>query len=63
MSTPEGKRRINMYVAEQIIEKIDAYAKELGLNRSAMVTVILKQYIDQQEMLALSDMARQRGLK
>ena len=63
MNAPKGKRRVNMYVAESIIEKVDRYAEELGLNRSAMVTVILKQYIDQQELLTLTDVARQRGLK
>lgn len=56
------KKRINIYVPEHIVDKIDDYAQNMGLNRSSMISVILKQYIDQQDMLELSKLAQLKSL-
>lgn len=53
-----SKRRINVYMPDEIIARLDEFADGLGLNRSGMLCVIAKQYMDQQDMLALTALAK-----
>lgn len=48
------KVRVNIYMPQSIIEKIDEFASEFGSNRSVMITTICKNYIDQQAALSIS---------
>lgn len=47
------KKRLNIYLPEHIATKVDEYANDFGIGRSAMIGVIIKQYIDQQEVLKI----------
>lgn len=51
------KKKINVYLPENILSKIDEYANEFGVNRSAMIAFITKQYIDQQEVVKMGKIA------
>lgn len=50
------KKRLNVLVPENILDKIDALAEEAGLNRTSMILVMVKHYIDQQDALKMSNM-------
>jgi metal-responsive CopG/Arc/MetJ family transcriptional regulator len=50
------KKRLNVLVPENILEKIDQCADEAGLNRTSMVLVMVKHYIDQQDALRMSNL-------
>lgn len=50
------KKKLNMLVPENILEKIDQCAEEAGLNRTSMILVMVKHYIDQQDALKMSNM-------
>lgn len=51
------KKKINIYLPENILNRIDEYATEFGVNRSAMIAFITKQYIDQQEVVKMGRIA------
>lgn len=51
------KKRINVYLPEALINYVDEHAKEFGVNRSGMLGFIIKQYVDQQEVIKLSKIA------
>ena len=48
------KTRVNLYIPNPIIEEVDKLAKMYGANRSVMVSVVLKTYIDQQKVVDLA---------
>lgn len=48
------KTRVNLYIPNPIIEEVDKLAKMYGANRSVMVSVMLKTYIDQQKVVDLA---------
>lgn len=50
------KKRLNVLVPENILDKIDTLAEEAGLNRTSMILVMVKHYIDQQDALKMSNM-------
>lgn len=52
--TVKDKVRVNVYLPQPIIYKIDEFANALGSNRSVMIATICKQYIDQQAALSIS---------
>ena len=47
----QDKKRINTLMPVDIVRKLDAYANEMGLSRGNALSVIVKQYFDQQEGL------------
>lgn len=51
------KKKINIYLNETLLNKVDEQANEFGINRSAMIGVIIKQYMDQQEVLKIGKIA------
>lgn len=51
------KKRINVYLPEALIESVDEYSKEFGVTRSGMLGFIIKQYVDQQEVIKLGKIA------
>lgn len=44
-------RRVNMNLSEDLIEKIDAYAEIMGINRSSAISVLVSTQLQQQEAL------------
>lgn len=48
------KTRVNLYIPNAIIEEVDKLSKMYGANRSVMVSVMLKTYIDQQKVVDLA---------
>jgi len=52
------KFRCNLYLPSNLVEEVDEMAKEFGTNRSVMVGIILKTYMDQQEIVKLSKLAQ-----
>ena len=47
----QDKKRINTLMPVDIVKKLDNYANEMGLSRGNALSVIVKQYFDQQEGL------------
>lgn len=50
------KKRVTILAPEEILNKIDTLAEEAGLNRTSMMLVMIKHYIDQQDALKLTNM-------
>lgn len=48
------KLRLNVTIPAHVVEEVDNLAKEYGATRSAMITFILKTYLDQQAVVELS---------
>jgi metal-responsive CopG/Arc/MetJ family transcriptional regulator len=48
------KTRVNLYIPNAIIDEVDKLAKMYGANRSVMVSVMLKTYLDQQKVVDLA---------
>lgn len=46
-----GKIKIGCYIDENIVNKLDNYCKENGLSRTAAISVLISQQIDQMEAL------------
>ena len=46
-----AKKRINVTMTDTIADQLDATCLEMGINRSALVTIIIKNYLDSQVML------------
>lgn len=57
------RKRLNVYVPSPIANKLDEHAKTMGLNRSAMITYIIKQYLDQQDMVFMANEYQKQLLK
>ena len=47
------KLRLNVTIPARVVEEVDNLAKEYGATRSAMITSILKTYLDQQKSLEI----------
>jgi len=47
----QDKKRINTLMPVDIVERLDVFANEMGLSRGNALSVIVKQYFDQQEGL------------
>lgn len=47
------KKRLNVDLPEYMLDELDIAAKLVGLNRTAIIAVIIKQYLDQQKSLAM----------
>lgn len=60
-------KRVNINFDEELLKKIDDYAKKLGVNRSATISMLCSEYLDQKEALttlqALSSMANLGNVK
>ncbi len=50
------KTRINLNVPKKLVDRIDARALEMGLNKTSVVIMALNTYLDQQDMLELTRM-------
>lgn len=43
--------RINLYVPDDLLRYIDEYAKKIGASRTVTVNLILRNFVDQQEVI------------
>lgn len=43
--------RINLYVPDDLLCYIDEYAKKIGASRTVTVNLILRNFVDQQEVI------------
>lgn len=50
------KLKCSVYIPAEIVEEVDQMAKMYGASRSAMISFILKTYMDQQKVVKLADM-------
>lgn len=57
------KTRVNLYIPNSIIDEVDKLAKMYGANRSVMVSVMLKTYIDQQKVVDLAKLVPDSEIK
>lgn len=44
-------KRVNINFDEELLKKIDDYAKKLGVNRSATISMLCSEHLDQKEAL------------
>lgn len=44
-------QRINMNLSDDLVKKIDSYAKDMGINRSAAISVLISTQLQQQDAL------------
>lgn len=44
-------KRVNISLEENVLSRLDDFSKKSGLNRSALITVAVNQYIDAQEKI------------
>ena len=47
------KKRLNVDLPVDMINELDYFAKKIGLNRTSMIAVIVKNYIDQQKSFSM----------
>jgi hypothetical protein len=45
------RKRENIYLPKFLCDKVVEYGKEIGLNKSATYTVIIKQFFDSQDVI------------
>lgn len=45
----ENSVRVNLYINSSVLAKIDAFAEELGISRSAAVSVISREFFKTEE--------------
>lgn len=57
----DGKKRINLYVPEHFVNELDSIAVECGVNRTSLLNMIIKQYLDQQNMFKLTKLAEREN--
>ena len=48
-----NKQAISIGIANQILDRVDAESKKLGMNRSAFITMCISQYFKNEEALSL----------
>lgn len=53
------KLRVNTLMPKNIIEKVDQFALELGLSRGNALSVIAKQFFDQQEVIKMAEIMKE----
>lgn len=46
-----AKIRLNMNLDDEIVSKVDEEAKRMGLNRTSAISMMIAQYLNQQEAL------------
>lgn len=51
------KLRCNLYIPAEIVEEVDEMAKRFGANRSVMVSIMLKTFLDQQKVVNMVGLA------
>lgn len=56
------KVRINTYITRGLVEFLDTQAEELGVNRTAMISILIKNYKDQQETIKMSTLIAEAQL-
>lgn len=52
------KLKCSLYIPAEIVEEVDMMAKQFGANRSVMVSVILKTYLDQQKVVGMMNLVK-----
>lgn len=50
------KKRVNMFIPRNMVDELDILADELGANRTALINMVLRQYLDQREVVKMSKM-------
>lgn len=57
------KQRVNIYMPKYMVEELDYYAEEYGANRTAMINVIVRQYLDQRAVVKMTNYAQMQDVK
>lgn len=53
-------KKISISINDELLDRMDKYAEEYYLNRSAVISLAVKQYLDAQNVIgSLADMARE----
>lgn len=48
------KFRVNLLMPKPMLEELDLLSNELGANRTALINMIIRQYLDQREVVRMS---------
>lgn len=51
------KKRLSLLVTEEIKNELEEFRERMGISQSAAVSMILRQYFDQQEMVKMVKLA------
>lgn len=51
---PDFAQRLNLYMDKEKVKRVDAYAAELGISRSAALSIIVTQFFEQRDSIAAS---------
>lgn len=58
-------KRVNINFDDELLDRIDKYAKKLGVNRSATISMLCSEFLDQKEAVitlqALSNMSQKQN--
>lgn len=46
-----AKTRINLYFDDEILKKVDNEAKQMGVSRTAVISMVVAQYLQQKKTL------------
>lgn len=52
MAVKEGKTRVQVTFGDEVLNKLDAFCKKTGMNRSSYITYIVATSLDQYENLS-----------
>lgn len=52
MAIAQGKTRVQVTFGDEVLEKLDAFCKQTGMNRSSYITYIVATSLDQYEKLS-----------
>ena len=52
------KSRVNIYLPQELLRQVDDLSSSFMLNRSTMIQIAIKTYIDQQTMLEISKLVK-----
>lgn len=56
------KSRVNIYLPEELLRQVDELASSFMLNRSTIIQIAIKTYIDQQTMLEISKLVKMQEI-
>lgn len=52
------KQRVNLYMPKYMVDELDSLAEELGANRTSLMNMVIRQYLDQRAVVKLTAMAQ-----
>lgn len=57
------KQRINARLPVDLLEELSNYAESMGMTRTGALTMIIKKYLDEQEIIKMTKELKKRELK